>query len=234
MTVNEPQVTKARLIDAAAALFAERGFHGTKVRDIAERARVNLAAANYHFGSKEALYIEVMRAQFATLSALLVARGAARSADELAKAGRDELIALLRARIAAMLELLLGPPVGLHGTLMLREMSDPSAALPVIVEQFITPHKQEMEQLVALLAPELTPADVVNCVYSLVGQVFFFRTHLPALRLMLGRDELPADFIRGAAAHIVEFSLGGIERRAAARRASRPARVPRRAAKARR
>lgn len=47
--------TRARILDAAEALFAERGFEGTTVRDITEAAHANIAAVNYHFGSKEEL-----------------------------------------------------------------------------------------------------------------------------------------------------------------------------------
>lgn len=54
--------TRERLLDAAEALFAERGYHAVSMRDIAGRAKVNLAAAGYHFGSKENLFTEsVMR-----------------------------------------------------------------------------------------------------------------------------------------------------------------------------
>src|SRR5512139_3551664 len=45
-----------RILDAAERLFAERGFEGASVRDLAAAAGVNLAAINYHFGGKEALY----------------------------------------------------------------------------------------------------------------------------------------------------------------------------------
>src|SRR5439155_1211487 len=62
---------------AASELFAERGFHRTTVRDIAARARVNVAAGHYHYGSKRALYLAVLRAQFADVRATLQARGAA-------------------------------------------------------------------------------------------------------------------------------------------------------------
>lgn len=48
--------TRERILDAAERLFAERGFAGTSLRDIASAARVNLAAANYHFGSKDELF----------------------------------------------------------------------------------------------------------------------------------------------------------------------------------
>jgi AcrR family transcriptional regulator len=47
--------TKERLLDAAEKLFAERGFDGASMRALTEAAGVNVSAANYHFGSKEAL-----------------------------------------------------------------------------------------------------------------------------------------------------------------------------------
>ena len=50
-----PQDTKERILDAAEELFAERGFNGTSLRAVTSAAGVNLAAVNYHFGSKEAL-----------------------------------------------------------------------------------------------------------------------------------------------------------------------------------
>lgn len=43
------------IMETAEALFAEKGFHGTSVRDIAEMAHVNLAMISYYFGSKEKL-----------------------------------------------------------------------------------------------------------------------------------------------------------------------------------
>lgn len=220
--MSEPgRDTRQRVIDAASELFAERGFHGTKVRDIAQRAKVNLASSHYHFGSKETLYLDVLHAQFGALHAVLEARGASRPAEQIATASRSELLAMLRARIAAMLELLVGPPPGLHGTLMLREMCDPSEALPVIVEQLIQPHKREMEQIVARLAPELDAEAVERSVFSIVGQVFFHRTHLPAMRILRGQEEMPPGFIAEIAAHVAEFSLGGIEHLVKARRGRR-------------
>ena len=87
--------TKARVIAAASALFAEHGLRGTSVRDIAERAGVNLAAAHYHFGSKEDLYFEVLRAQFEAVNRALARRGARLPAAR--RLARRALIALLRA-----------------------------------------------------------------------------------------------------------------------------------------
>ena len=47
--------TKARILDAAEDIFIEYGFEAMSLRQITSRADVNLAAVNYHFGSKEAL-----------------------------------------------------------------------------------------------------------------------------------------------------------------------------------
>lgn len=55
--------TITRILDAAAALFAERGYAETSLRTITSTANVNLAAVNYHFGSKKAL-IQAVFAQF--------------------------------------------------------------------------------------------------------------------------------------------------------------------------
>ncbi|PLX81516.1 MAG: hypothetical protein C0616_04235 [Desulfuromonas sp.] len=47
--------TKQRILDAAEELFARNGFYATSLRQITQLAEVNLAAVNYHFGSKEEL-----------------------------------------------------------------------------------------------------------------------------------------------------------------------------------
>jgi AcrR family transcriptional regulator len=213
---STPRETRQRVIEAASALFAAHGFHGTTARDIAERAGVNLAAAHYHFGSKESLYLEVLRAQFDAITAALERRGARLAAGT--KPGRATLEALLRARIVAMLEVLLGPPPGLHGTLMLREMCDPSAALPHIVTQFIEPMKRETEDVIARLEPRLSRAAVERCMFSIVGQVFFYRTQLPAFPHLSPGLRLDRDGLAAIAEHIATFSLGGMVALAAAAR----------------
>jgi AcrR family transcriptional regulator len=52
--------TRDRILDAAEALFAMRGFHCVSIRDITKDAGVQLALANYHFGSKQQLYASVI------------------------------------------------------------------------------------------------------------------------------------------------------------------------------
>jgi len=55
--------TVTRILDAAEELFAEKGFSETSLRTITAKADVNLAAVNYHFGSKKAL-IQAVFARF--------------------------------------------------------------------------------------------------------------------------------------------------------------------------
>src|SRR5699024_9619793 len=47
--------TKQKVIDAASSLFFQNGFHGTSVRDIADKAAVNVSLISYYFKSKQGL-----------------------------------------------------------------------------------------------------------------------------------------------------------------------------------
>jgi AcrR family transcriptional regulator len=68
-----PADTRERILRAAEALFMERGFADTSLRMITARAEVNLAAVNYHFGSKEALIREVFQRHLGPLNAARLA-----------------------------------------------------------------------------------------------------------------------------------------------------------------
>jgi AcrR family transcriptional regulator len=53
--------TRHRILDAAERLFMAQGYDATSMRQITGEAQVNLAAVNYHFGSKEALMQQVFK-----------------------------------------------------------------------------------------------------------------------------------------------------------------------------
>lgn len=61
--------TRQRILDTAERLFADQGFHATTLRQITREARVNLAAVNYHHGSKDALILAVFQRRLDALSA---------------------------------------------------------------------------------------------------------------------------------------------------------------------
>ncbi|EQD66424.1 Transcriptional regulator, TetR-like, DNA-binding, bacterial/archaeal domain protein, partial [mine drainage metagenome] len=61
--------TKQRILGAAEALFAQHGFAGASLRQVTTAANVNLAAVNYHFGSKDNLIEAVFRRRLDALNA---------------------------------------------------------------------------------------------------------------------------------------------------------------------
>src|SRR5262245_65628728 len=65
--------TRTRILDAAEELFMQHGFEGTSMRHLTARAGVNLAAVNYHFGSKHALIEAVFRRRLDPMNAARVA-----------------------------------------------------------------------------------------------------------------------------------------------------------------
>ena len=65
--------TKDRILHAAEDLFAQQGFASTSLRQVTSRADVNIAAVNYHFGSKDNLINEVFRRRMDDMSAHRIA-----------------------------------------------------------------------------------------------------------------------------------------------------------------
>ncbi len=61
--------TKTKILYTAEQLFAEKGYHNTSLRDITSKAMVNIAAVNYHFGSKEKLFEEILKTRLKPINA---------------------------------------------------------------------------------------------------------------------------------------------------------------------
>ena len=69
MSPTPSQETRERLLDAAERLFGEHGIDAASLRDITREAGANVAAVNYHFGSKEALLPAICERRFTPLNA---------------------------------------------------------------------------------------------------------------------------------------------------------------------
>ncbi|HAI45642.1 MAG TPA: TetR/AcrR family transcriptional regulator, partial [Stenotrophomonas sp.] len=87
--------TKDRILGAAEELFAQHGFAGTSLRQVTSQADVNIAAVNYHFGSKENLVNEVFRRRMDEMTAARLAQ---------LEAARREHPGQLRPVLAAFVE----------------------------------------------------------------------------------------------------------------------------------
>ncbi len=112
------RVSPDRILAAAAAEFAERGYAGARVDRIARRARVNKAMLYYHFASKQGLYHTLLRQIFGAIAAQLQAIAAAPALDPAGKL--DAAVATLAAHIEAH---------RYFPSIMLREMADGGAHL---------------------------------------------------------------------------------------------------------
>lgn len=56
--------TKQKIMEVARILFANQGFEGTSIREIAKAAEVNIASVNYHFSNKENLFNDILHAGY--------------------------------------------------------------------------------------------------------------------------------------------------------------------------
>jgi AcrR family transcriptional regulator len=113
----QPPVGEAGILEAAIAVMAEHGYHGTSVRDIAERAGVSPAALYHHFGSKQEVLATIMERG---IEALL-----RRTRSALAAAGEDpadRLRALVEVQVLFHLQDQRGT---LLGTSELRALDEP-------------------------------------------------------------------------------------------------------------
>jgi len=84
------------LLNSAEELFAKQGFDGTSLRDITGLAGVNLAAAHYHLGNKETLYIKLFTRRLQGINASRLARLAqAEQEANVPLAGMEQIIEIM-------------------------------------------------------------------------------------------------------------------------------------------
>ncbi len=196
--------TRQRLLEAAGEVFADVGFRAATVREICARAGANVAAVNYHFGDKEALYLEVLaHAHQAALERYPPDFGLRAGAN-----AEEKLAAFVRAFLLRLLDD--GVPAWL-GKLMAREMIEPTAALDRIVEHTARPLFERLTAIVRELAGRELPADVLTrCAQSVVGQCLFYRHCREMIRRGWPEADPTPERIDELAQHITRFSIAGI------------------------
>ncbi len=146
--------TRGRLLDAAEALFAEHGFEGASLRAITARAGANLAAANYHFRSKEALLDAVIDRRIGPVNTERLRR-----LDELEARAGDAPVS-----IEAILEAVVAPALRLSrdpsgGAVFMRLVGRMHAESGRLWERFIErmrPIQQRFGAALARALPELS------------------------------------------------------------------------------
>ncbi|MBI5589766.1 MAG: CerR family C-terminal domain-containing protein [Deltaproteobacteria bacterium] len=199
--------TKERLLSAATRVFADRGFKETTVREICALAGANLAAVNYHFGSKERLYNAVLGD--------FLSSAFSRFPMDVGVGPDSPPEDRLKAYIRGFLYRVLGDGDPLYeklGKLLMAEILEPSEHFDTMSERYIGPTYEALQHIVADLLPG-AGADVVHrCAGSVVGQCLLFDHAKGIIQRMCPELALEANSLGRAADFIADFSLGGIAR----------------------
>jgi AcrR family transcriptional regulator len=205
--------TRRLLLDTAGAVFAERGYRATTVRTICQRAGVNIAAINYHFGDKEHLYLEVLR--YAQGKAL------AKYPPDLGLSSTASPEARLRAFIHSFVLRLFDPgPTAWHGRLISLEMVEPSGALDTIVKERFRPMADELYGILRpLLGSSATPELLRLCAFSVVSQCVFYHHCRSVIGRLFPEQRFGPQDVRRLARHIADFSFAALKQLAKTREA---------------
>jgi TetR/AcrR family transcriptional regulator, regulator of cefoperazone and chloramphenicol sensitivity len=192
--------TRARLLDAACSVFSEKGFRNAKVADICSRAGTNVAAINYHFGDKSALYFESWQEAYNRDIA---------SEPMVREDGPPE--ERFRDRIRAMVRRFCDPGKrGQFTRMYLMELTDPVALNHEKWRKLFDPRHRHMLKLIRDVAgPEATEEDIRFCELSVInlcrGLLIINQNDL---EYMVGEPVTEALLDR-LADHITHFSLAG-------------------------
>ena len=198
------QGTRNQIMEAAGKLFAANGLEKTSTREITDAAGTNVASVNYHFGSKENLFKEVVR-------------DCARACQK----DRMEVLAACRARgddfaqtLRAFVRVHVGMITGTHGSgadvaIFFRELSNPGPGFDIILEEMIKPTHKVLTELFMANVPAMTKEKATLSIFSLMGQMMHVVRGGKIIPRLLEK-ELDEEFVDKICDHIVDYSLWGM------------------------
>lgn len=191
--------SRESLLGVAGEIFAERGYEAATIKEITERAGVNVASVNYYFRDKLGLYTEVLR------GCLHKGKLALPPADLPAE---ERLTRYIHSFVNTLVAV--GQP-SWCGRLMVRELAQPTPALPQLIEEIIRPNFMLLRQLVQDVAgcpmEEETLDLLTHSVHAQCAHWKTSRVVFPYLWPDLRFDEAK---VRRIAEHIAAFSIAGI------------------------
>jgi AcrR family transcriptional regulator len=190
-----------RLLDVAEKLFSERGFADTSVRDITAKANCNVAAVNYHFGSKDKLYIEMFRRHMEMVFAKHKV-----NIEKIMSSANPTLEKLLETIAETALETLSGADASIPMLkLMVRETLNPQLKEKLISLDKLGDFLNQICEALMRLLPGLTQRRAMLCVYAIEGMVMhpmLFYDSYSELFFAVPVDELVK--------HIARFTAAGV------------------------
>lgn len=194
-----------RILETAAGIFARLGFAATTIRQICGQAQVNLAAVNYHFGSKEGLYRETIR--------YLRARAYERypisyglSADATPE---EQLRAFIR---SFLLRTSFDEKNHDFGTIVMREMVEPTAALDMMLDEGIRSLFGQLVGVVQNLLPEEAEAEtILASARSIISQCLFYLFSRSVISRMAPEEKFGLEDLDRIAGQILHFSICALQ-----------------------
>ena len=205
---NSDPEAKARMLAAAEALFAERGFTATSIRDVTRQAGVTSAMVHYYFGNKEGLYRAILETAVTTVRALIA------DAVESQEAFQVKLEKLIEAELTYITS---------HARLsriLFRELLAGGHHILAILEKFPLNNYQLMRQVIGggVAKKELRQLDLDLAPISLMGMIVVFQVFRPVIARVLEGPEYNRQFIRRLSRHTADLFLHGALRKPEARK----------------
>ncbi len=189
--------THDQLLATAGQLFAEHGFKGTSIKMIAEASSQNIAAVNYHFGSKQNLQIETVKFVIGKIMTPMPAKKSVSPQNLLKKYIFDRCQFLLSGKAPEW-----------YGKLIVRAGFEMSLNHENI--ELYKPDFDYLESLAGLINPEIDAASARWWAYSVVGQIFFYVFGREMILLANNQSGFEPETIDAIAKHIYTLSAGGL------------------------
>jgi AcrR family transcriptional regulator len=157
VTQRSAALTRSRILKAAEAEFADHGFDGATVRQIALRADVPVALINYHFGNKEGLYRAIfeMRAPMIIDERLTGIRLAEMESDP-----ERKLEMIVKAVLVPNLHMRSTERNSSYARIIAREVSDPKSHDRKVVADFFDPTAHKMLDALQAALPDRTLEEI--------------------------------------------------------------------------
>ena len=184
--IKPPHETRTRILDAAEELFMQHGFEGTSMRQLTARAGVNLAAVNYHFGSKHALIEALFRRRLDPLNAARLAE-----LDHLeAEAGGRALApaAVIRAFVGVSLRLIEDTKGGgrTFTRLLGRTYTEPAKSVRALIGQLYAPTMERYKLAFERALPQMSRDELVWRMHFMFGTLAYTLAATDTVQLIAG------------------------------------------------
>jgi AcrR family transcriptional regulator len=199
------ECVRERLLEAAGRVFAEKGYRAATVREICRAAGASVATINYHFGSKQKLYAEVLSSIFD----YVMARYPHDLGQAEATTPEEKLVAFVRSFLLRRLD---PDRPAWHRRLLRREMGEPSAAKRAVIRTVVRQSHALLRQILKEVMPRGSGREQIDlCIASIVGQCLYYHHGRHVMPPNLRAATRSPDGIDRLARHIARFSLTGLE-----------------------